>query len=192
MEKTPGKLVIGDNPSIYCDRCEKEGEIPENVDPVQHIIDGWWKLDHIKKFASKEAKQWGAKAIHLVFRLQHSKNVDDWLKMCHDMSGGILIGPFISSQPSELPILRGFLTTNDESILDNIKDSVFIGSGDFCPDCIKIILKEFPELFEKTECGRFRPLTKHSKTQPILYDEGCPDDLRLDSLLEQHKKATSH
>ena len=86
MEKTPGKLVMGDNPSIYCDRCEKEGKIPENVDPVQHIIGGWGKLDRIKKSASKEAKRWGAKAIHLVFRLQHSKNVDDWLKTCYALA----------------------------------------------------------------------------------------------------------
>ncbi|MBM08858.1 MAG: hypothetical protein CMF69_04670 [Magnetovibrio sp.] len=169
MKKTPGALVIGDNPSIYCDHCKKEAKIPTNVDPVKYISDGWWKLDNIEKFASKEAKQWGARAIQLGLKYNHgSFTVDNWLKLCNESYDGILTRPFITSNPSELSILRDFLTTDDETILDNIKDSIFIGSGDFCPDCIKIILKEFPELFEKTDCGHFRPLAKHSKTQPIL------------------------
>ena len=37
-----------------------------------------------------------------------------------------------------------------KTVLEKFEDGVYIGCGDFCPECQKILPKEFPKLFEIT------------------------------------------
>ena len=107
------------------DNCMEIGEFKAPIEKDNSKNFRLLCLNHIKIFASKEAKQWGARAIQTAFRFMGG-SVDDWLEMCRTLSGGTLTRPFIEAQPSELPILRDFLIKNDESILDNIKDKTIL------------------------------------------------------------------
>jgi len=186
MEKTPGNLIIGDKPTIYCDCCQKEAIIPEGVNQKHFVSNGWLQLDKIKIFASKKAKIWAAKLIqtHISEIFQSDKDIiGAWFTMICKQNKDI-IQPFISYKPlkshfSEVQILQKFLQENDPNILDNLIDTIFIGSGDFCPDCIQIILKNFPELFEKTACNCFRPRITYSKKQTVIHRKNCPKFIEM-------------